>query len=1050
MLERVSMSDIMSQKSMIKNNPIFQFFIQHKVAANLLMALMLVVGCFALYRLNVQFLPNTNLNYITITVPWVGASASDVERSIIVPLEKELKDLAGLKEMRSKANFGRGTVILRFNEDANMSQAFQDTQQRISLVTNLPEDSERPIVTKIERYEPIGRIVITGNDALSTIRQLAYDYEKELMDRGIAKINLIGLPKRELAVKVSPQKLKALGMTLPEIAQLVNNNSQDAVLGTVGKNDVAKDLRMIKAIRDLESLAGVPITSKDGATVTTLGRVAKITFQHREGESLFYENGKPAIELQLLRTENENALAVAKIMRHWFEENKVLALDQGVTLKLYDERWLLIKQRIALLLNNGMTGLAFIVVILMLFLNYRVAFWVAVSIPVSCLAALYVLYLLGGSLNMVSLFAIIMTLGIIVDDSIVVGENAYHEFRQGKTPEEAAKLSVRRMFIPVLASSLTTISAFIPLMLIKDIIGQILFAIPLVVVCIIIASLIECFCVLPFHLKQSFKRMESHKKSAFRKKFDQGFDYFREVVFNGLLIKALKNRWPVVIISAVSLLLALSLLRGGHVPFTFFRVPDSNRVKLNVVFVPGTKQDVVQHFLIKARKDLYDIGNAVKKEYPNEPYLIHIVTEQLGKTADLRRNQDVEQGDNVGHLNVELSLPDERTLTNNEVIGRWRKKLINTPGIVRLVVISPQGGPPGRDIDISLSGKDPVKMKAAALFLQNHLVKYSGVENVTDNLPGGREQWVLTLKPGAIAKGLTVRDISAQVGAAFGRRLVQRITEGEDEIDLIVSLPDRYKHDLLSFQDFPVRLPNNEFARLDSLVNVESLRGFDRLTHENARLTVNVTADVDDAITNTNRVLDSLKSTVLNQLYPKYGVRYRLKGKAEEQARTFKEMLTGLGMGVILIYMILALIFSSYVWPILVMLMIPFGIFGAVVGHLVMGYDMTILSLFGIFGLSGIVINDSIILLCAYRDLKNQGMNAYDALLAAVKLRLRPVILTSVTTIFGLVPILFETSMQAKFLIPMVISLVFGLMFTSILILFVLPCIFSIVEKANE
>lgn len=1033
-----------------KSTPLFfLFFIRHKVAANLLMALMVLIGVYALFQLNIQFLPNINLNYITITVPWVGASASDVERSIIVPLEKNLKGLDGLKTMRSQSNFGFGNVILQFNEDANMSQAFQDTQQRISTTTNLPQQSERPVVTKIERYEPIGSVIITGKDSLSSIRQLAYDYEKELMDRGIAKVTIVGLPKQELAVKVSPQKMKSLGMTLPEVATLVNAYSQDASLGTLGKNDTAKDLRMVTAIRDIDALAGVPISDKKGVIVTTLGNIAKITYQHREGESLFYHNGQPAVELQLLRSESENAFSVATIMREWYEHAKLSALDQGVTLKLYDERWLLIKDRINLLIHNGFTGLCFIVLVLMAFLNRRVAFWVAVSIPVSCLAALYVLYGSGGSLNMISLFAIIMTLGIVVDDSIVVGENAYHEFRQGKTPEEAAAISVRRMMLPVLASSLTTIAAFIPLMIIKDVIGQILFSIPLVVICIIIASLVECFCVLPYHLKQSFKHLDAQRQSRFRTVFDQRFAYFRDHVFHQFLIRALKFRWPVVIVSTVSLALVLSLIVGGHVPFTFFKVPDSNRIKLNATFVPGTKTEVVQRFLLKARNDLYALSETAKKNYPNEPDLVNVVTEHLSKTADLRRNQEYEKGENVGHLNVELSLPDDRSWSNHEVIRKWRHSLINTPGLSKLVISSPGGGPPGRDIDISLSGKNPEEMKAASLFIQSKLSGFTGVENVADNLPGGREQWILTLKSGALAQGLTVRDIASQVGAGFSRSLIQRITEGQDEIDLIVTLPDMYRHHLLSFQDFPVKLPNEKMVRLDSLVNIKSIQGFDRLTHENAQLTVNVTADVDDTVTNANRVLAVLQSTVLNKIYDKYRVTYRLKGKAEEQARTFREMLLGMCIGFILIYMILALIFSSYIWPVIVMFMIPFGVFGAVVGHLLMGYDMTILSLFGVFGLSGIVMNDSIILLCGYKDLRDQGYDTYNALLEAVKLRLRPVILTSVTTIFGLIPILFETSLQAKFLIPMVISIVFGLLFTTALILLVLPSVFAIYERVT-
>ncbi|MDA7742118.1 efflux RND transporter permease subunit [Francisellaceae bacterium] len=1034
------MSDSISQKGL------FAFFIKHKVAANILMIGMLIMGAFGLYRLNTQFLPTFKINFVTVTVPWIGASAADVERSVIVPLEKRLRDLDGVKSMRSRADYGAGTVIIEFKQGTNMSQAFQDTQQRISTVFNLPRNSEPPIITKLENYELIGRVVITGKDSLADIRQLAYEYENELLRSGISKINITGLPIQELAVKVPQETLRALGMTLPQVANLVDQYSQDASLGTIGKNDVAKDLRMVKAVRTVEALAGIPISNNDGITMTTMGDIAHISFENRSGESLYYRNGQPSVELQLMRTPSENALKVAKVMTEWFSATEASAKARGVDLKLYDQNWILIKQRISLLVDNGLAGLAFIIIILMLFLNRRVAFWVAVGIPVSCLAALYVLQLLGGSINMVSLFAIIMTLGIIVDDTIVVGENAYHEFRNGMNATDAAITSARRMFIPVLASSLTTIAAFLPLMIISEIMGQILFAIPLVVICVIIASLIECFLVLPSHLKHSFDKIDPNHKSKFRTKFDNGFAYFRDVLFASWLKKAVKHRWSVVIVSAMSWVMVICLLVGGHVPFTFFKMPDSNVVKLNVNFVPGTKEEVVQNFLLRARKDLYVIAGKEAKQHSDEPPLVTIMTESLGKTADLRGDQKFETGENVGHLNVELSMPDERSISNNKLMSEWKEQLINTPGITKLVIASPAGGPPGQDIDISLSGKTPSALKSASLFIQSKLEAYPGVENISDNLPNGREEWLLELTSAAKAKGVTVRDISSQIGAAYARQLVQRITEGQDEIDLVVSLTDKNKHSILDMGDLPIRLANGNMVRLDDLVQIKVVRGFNTLMHEGGELTVNVTADVDTSITNANRVLSNVQQEVLSQIKSKFNVDYRLKGKAEEQQQTFSDMLTGLVIGVVLIYLILALVFSSYGWPFLVMVMIPFGLVGAIIGHLIMGYDMTILSMFGLFGLSGIVINDSIILLTTYRELKEKGMEASKALLEAARTRLRPVLLTSITTIVGMVPLLFETSLQAKFLIPMVISIVFGLLFATGLILFFLPCLLAIYE----
>ncbi|MCF6764216.1 efflux RND transporter permease subunit [Thiotrichales bacterium 19S3-7] len=1031
------------------NNGVIAFFVQHKVAANLLMFIMIASGIFGLYKLNTQFLPNLEINYITVTVPWVGASAADVERSIIVPLEKELRDLDNLKTFRAIAKSNVGTIVLEFNEKTNMAQAYQDTQQRVSNISNLPSESEKPIISKIERYEPVAKIIISGSDSLETMRKLAYEYEHQLLQLGIAKINILGLPKLEFAVKVSQEQLYNLHMTLPEIAKVIDQHSSDSPLGSAGENDVARDLRFIKAVRDIESIAAIPISDPKSLQVTTIGDIAEISLEKQDGETTIYYNGQPAIELQLLRTSNDSTLKMAKTMFQWYENQQASAKDLGINLIIYDQRWTLIKDRILLLVKNGLTGLAFIIIVLMLFLNLRVAFWVALGIPISCFATFYILYLSGDSINMVSLFAIIMTLGIIVDDTIVVGENAYREYCLGQRPYKAAILGARRMLKPVLASSLTTIAAFLPLMLVSDVIGQVLIAIPVVVICVIIASLVECFLVLPNHLKSSFREMRVHRLSKYRLKLDGAFEYFRDVYFYRLLTLALKWRYSVIIFAVLSIILTISLLVGRHVPFTFFKMPDSNIIKLNAVFVPGTKEEKIHQYLNNAQTALIAIANQQKKIQPNEPNLVEIITQVMGQTADLRGDQRQRRGDNVGHLNVELSMPDDRSISNDELIRKWRLALHQSDDIEQLIISSPVGGPPGRDIDIRLSGNRALKLKEASEYIRHQLSQYKGVKNISDNLPYGKEQWIFELKPSAIAQGVNVKSLAQQVSAGYSRALVQRITDDQDEIDVSLSLTDIDQDSLIKLENFPIKLPNGSMVPLHTLINIKAINGFDRMIHQDGQMVVNVTAEVDSELTNANDVLNAFSAKVLSKLKQNYQVNYSLKGKSEEQEKTFSDMLIGLVIGLILIYIILALFFSSYSWPLMIMSVIPLGIVGAIIGHLLLGYDMTILSLFGLFGLSGIIVNDSIILLSFYKEKRISGMIAADAIIEATKTRLRPVLLTSVTTIVGLLPLLFETSLQAKFLIPMAISIVFGLLFTTLLILFLLPCMLTFYERIN-
>lgn len=1034
----------MSEKN---DRTLINLFARHKVLANLLMFLMLILGGWGIYKLNTQFLPNIEINVITVAVPWQGASASDIERSIIVPLERELDNVSDLKTMRSVARTGSGRVILEFEQNTDMALALQQVQEKVAAIRSLPEASEDPQIELIENYNAIARVVISGGASRQNLRSLAYQYRRELLQRGIAKVEIKGLPEQQLAVKITPSQLERLDRSLPDIAKLIEQYSQDIPLGEAGQKDAAKELRMMKAVRSIEDLAAIPFSNSSLNHVQKLGDVADITKEKMPGEITVYNQGKPAVELRLLRTPEANALEMAEILHQW-QASKSAHLDKGVNIKLYDQKWKMIKQRINLMVKNGLTGLLFIFIILFLFLNYRVAFWVGVGIPVSFMATFFILYLFGASINMVSLFAMIMALGIIVDDTIVVGEDAYVHHQSHYLPQSSAIQGAKRMIVPVLASSLTTISAFLPLMLVGDTIGQILFSIPLVVVCIILASLMECFLVLPKHLASSFANMHSYETSRFRQKFNAGFCYIRDQYFIRWVKYAIKGRWVVFALAASSLLISLGMIIGGHVPFTFFKSPPGNVIKLNATFVAGTHEDKVRNYLRQAERQLYQIAEKRNQLYPNEPDLVNMTTMVLGATADIEGDQSFAQGENVGHLNVELSMPKERTITNNELINRWHQKLKPSPALEKMVIAEPNSGPPGDAIDIRLTNASPVVLKQAAVKLVDRLNQFKGVLNISDDLPYGREQWLFELKPLAIAQGLTNRMLARQISSAYAGLRVQSFTEGQDEIEVRVMLTDQKRHYLNPIHKLPITLPNGDSAPLEKLANIHSKQGFDVLKHQNGQLAVSVTADVDNQITNANKVLNALQKGILQKLKQKYKLDYTFGGRSEDQTKTFTDMLLGMIIGLFLIYIILAAVFSSYGWPFLVMIMIPFGLSGAVFGHWLLDYDMTILSLFGLFGLAGIVVNDSIILVSFYQYKRQEGLNCPNAIIEAARSRFRAVLLTSMTTISGLTPLLFETSMQAKFLIPMAISIVFGLGFSTFLILLVLPALLSVYERA--
>ena len=550
-------------------NDLIGIFAQHKVAANLLMIMMILAGVWALAKLNTQFFPNFALDRVTVRVVWTGAAAEDVEESITHPLERELRYLDGLKNLTSTSSNGIASLSLEFEEGSDIGQALDDVKQAVDQVRNLPATAEKPEIVRVIRYDSIARVVISGPSDRAELRHLARRYERELLARGIARVDITGLPEEEIAIQVPTTALQELGLSLPQVAERVGELSRDLPAGTVGRNDVARQLRSLDQRRDEAAFTTLPLkTAREGALVT-LGDVATIERRPRDGEVWLSFHGRPAVELRLQRTETADSLKSARILEDWLVETRP-QLPAGVELTVFDESWRLIKDRIFLLVKNGGSGLVLVVAILFLFLNGRVAWWVALGIPVSFMATLGVLYAVGGSINMISLFALIMALGIIVDDAIVVGEDALTHYQTGERSLESAEGGARRMLAPVMASSLTTIAAFLPLMLVGGSIGNILRDIPLVIVCVILASLVESFYVLPGHLRHSFHRLHHAEPSPLRQRLDAGFNHFRDQWFRPLVTQAVEYRWTTLAGAVAVLILAAGLLAGGRLGFNFF------------------------------------------------------------------------------------------------------------------------------------------------------------------------------------------------------------------------------------------------------------------------------------------------------------------------------------------------------------------------------------------------------------------------------------------------------------------------------------------------
>ena len=1014
-------------------------FAKHRVAANLLMAMMILAGVLALKKLNVQFFPNFELDTITVTTIWSSASSEDIETGITIPLEQRLRSVNQLKEMTSSSAPGVSGMTLEFHEGTDMILALDEVRKEVDDFTNLPDEAEKPRVTKALRFESVARLLISGPSKLEELRILARQFERELLASGIDKVEVLGLPEETVQIEIEAEQLQRLGIGFDELARRIDNDSQDLPAGLIGENDGTREIRSKNQRRSPIQFENLKIVT-DEATHISLGDIAKIERRIKSGAPYITVGDSAAVVLVTRRSEKGDSLEAAEILQRWLDKTRP-SLPPNIKVQLFNERWELIRDRILLLLKNGAGGLALVLLILYIFLSARVAFWVAVGIPVSFMATLAVLYLVGGSINMISLFALIMALGIIVDDAIVVGEDAQAHYEMGEDPLKASEGGAQRMLAPVMASSLTTIAAFLPLMLIDGRMGNIMMSIPIVIICVIIASLIESFLILPGHLRHAFVNMHHKPPTGIKAILNNGFDHFREKIFRPLVRLAIDFRWTTIASAIGFLLLALGLFLGGRTGWQFFPSPESTTIYANVRFVAGTAEETVDEFLLHVEEELLNAVNSYDEELISTYYTMHSSSSGRGRAIKGERN---------GSIYVELLSSEYRQTTNRDFINNWQSRVSLPTGVDSFKISSRRVGPARRDLNIRLTGPTPHDLKLAALELAEALSNVVGVSAIDDDLPYGREQLIYSLNPAGEALGLSINELGRQLRAAYDGIVIQRFQEGADEIEVRLQLPREEQRQLSSVYQFPVKLPNGEFVPLESIANWESNQGFESLRHFNGRLSVDVTADVDAGANNTSEIVKDLQQTTLPALASQYGVQYSIEGRSASQRETFSDMKIGAAIALILMYLVLSWVFSSYGWPILVMLCIPLGLTGAVLGHWIMDMNMTILSLFGFFALSGIVVNDSIILVIFYRQVRARGMAIYQALEEAACQRLRAVLLTSLTTIAGLTPLLFETSRQAQFLIPMAVSIAFGLAFATLLILLVVPALLSIYEDIAE
>ena len=1025
----------------VSGDGIIGLFARHPTAANLLMLVMIITGLFSLSRINTQFFPDFGIDVVTVNVEWPGATAEDVDKTIVQALEPEVRFLDNVKRVTSNSYENVARIYIAFEAGTDMQAALSNVEAAVGQVTSLPKDSESPEIRRFSRYDTISRLVISGPYPETSLKAIAKTIRDDLLSRGIDKIEIFGGRDEEIWVEVSPVILRQTNLTLADIAGRIASISQDIPSGDIGSGE--RQVRSLGLIKNAAGISQIEVKALDDGRKLKLQDIANVNEAFAEGGQTASRLGNTAIELHIQRASSADALEVANLVQSYLSTTAP-SLPSNLKIEQYDQSSRLIEERIALLLRNGLTGLIFVILILFVFLSGRLAFWVMLGIPVSLLATVSVMLLSNQSINMVSLFGLILAIGIVVDDAIVVGEHGEARAIKGVKSIDASIAGARWMAPPVISSSLTTICAFMPLFVIQGVIGDIIRAIPLVVVTVILASLIECFLVLPGHLRTSLgiAQLGDSWFARYRQWFDSRFFSFRDGPYRQLVMLAIQWRYITLAIAFGMLILTIGFVAGGRVGFTFFPSPEADKIYANIELTAGSKRADTIAMLDELDRALHMTATTLAGP---ENDLVLMSIKKIGTSVGPGETARSASDSNVkGGIVVELKPSDQRKIRTRELISNWRKNVRATPGLNTLTIRESRGGPPGRDVDVRLRGNDVVALKAAAQDVKRLLMRADGVSAISDDLPWGKPETILEVTQRGSALGFTTETVGQQVRHAIEGAIAKRFPRGDEEVTVRVQYP-REDIDRAVLTSLYLRTPEGKEVPLSEAVAQREKQGFARIRREDGAREVAVTGDIDKAITNTGKVLKQLELYGLAEIAKKYEVQFEFKGKAEEQQETFADMRIGAGLGLILIYIVLAWVFGSYTRPFAVMLVIPLGFIGAVIGHLTLGFPLTILSMVALIGLSGIVINDSIIMVSTI-DERRRTESVAEAIVSGSCDRLRAVVLTSATTIGGLTPLMFETSLQAQFLIPMAVTITFGLGVATILVLIVVPALVAFLD----
>jgi hydrophobic/amphiphilic exporter-1 (mainly G- bacteria), HAE1 family len=1023
---------------------VIERFAKHRTAANLLMLLCFALGFYALPLLRRESLPDFAASEVLVSIRYPGATAEEIEEVICQRVEDALDGIKFVKEVTSEAREGVAMLTVEMEDGGEVNVFQNDITVEIEAIDDFPEEVEDPVIRQLGTTDVVMVLLAAGPLRGGDLKV----YCEQLKDRlqelpNVSLVEIEGFSNRQFRVELSREKLRRYGLTVQEVADILSRQSVDLPAGIIETRDNDLLLRFVEERRSVAEIEEVVITGVAGGAEIRLRDVGIVvdTFERAEEKSLLGKQRCGVLRIE--KTKNQDMIRVADAVRAFVDRER--QRHPQIDLAITQDASTLVRQRLELLVKNGWQGMLLVFFALWAFFNVRLSFWVVMSLPVSFFGAFFFLPLLGQTINMMTMVAFLLALGLLMDDGIVIAENVARHLSLGKSSMRAAIDGVSEVSSGVISSFLTTVCVLGPLGSLSGFIGKVLQVIPLVLILVMTISLIEAFLILPAHLGHSLKDVGSKEPSRLRRRFDGVIEWLREDIVGRCVKRCVE--WRYLFVGGVIgiFLCSLGLMASGVVGFQGFPELEGDVVVGRILLPQGTPLHRTESVVKQVTAALDEVDPEASSDQSPDQRLVQNVSVQFSRNTDA-----FEEGPHVATITVDLLTSEQRTLTTDEVITEWRKNSGEIPDLLSLTFGEPAFGPAGRPIEIRFQGSVMAEMKAAAALARDWFASFEGTFNLTDDLRLGKREIRIRLKEGAVGLGLDAATMAGQLQAAFQGATANEIQVGPEQYEVNVQLKAADQDSLADLDDFFFLMSNGKPIPLSTVARIESSRGWSRIARINGRRTVTLIGEVDTRVLNTSRLMKQFEQDIIPKLNKQFpDVQILIEGESQESQDTQASMLRAALIGLIGIFILLSFQFQSWIEPLIVMVAIPLALIGVILGHLIMGLNLSMPSLLGFASLSGVVVNDSILLVLFLKQSRAEGASAAEAASQASSLRFRAILLTSITTVAGLMPLLSESSLQAQLLIPLAVSIAFGLMASTVLVLFVIPCLYVILDDFN-